>query len=170
MHKEKTYLVGDSQRHQPPFEIFRGNQDPHPERPSREVSIKKALADEGYPLESVNQMISEGMLLRVHSQNYIQFLKETATTLNPGEYQYPSVFHVRASKARPTNRLAMHGYYSLDTYTPLSTNTYEIALQSATLSWTLAQALANEQLKFGYALCRPPGHHAERSYCRGIFK
>jgi acetoin utilization deacetylase AcuC-like enzyme len=167
MLKETLILAHDSQAHHPPFEIFNGDKDPHPEKPQREAAIKTALTAEGYQLQTAQIVVPDEILERVHSKDYLTYLRETSASLKPDQHQYPSMFRLHEGTNLPTNRLALQGYYSMDTYTPLAMKTYEIALQSASLAWTLAQAIVLEQEKFGYAICRPPGHHAENAQMGG---
>jgi acetoin utilization deacetylase AcuC-like enzyme len=88
-------------------------------------------------------------------------------TLEPGDLVYPYVFPLRRPEKKPREMAIRAGYYCMDTFTPLTNNAYaaaraavDIALTGATLT------LAGHRIV--YALCRPPGHHAERRVFGGF--
>jgi acetoin utilization deacetylase AcuC-like enzyme len=56
--------------------------------------------------------------------------------------------------------------YSFDTYTPVNSATYEAARGSAMAALTAASHVRRGE-RVSYALCRPPGHHAERARMGG---
>lgn len=150
--------------HIPQFEIFNGEKDPHSEIPARVENIKKSLIQNGYKLDKSMKKIPISLLNQVHRKDYVGFLK------NPPDYCYPSVFpynDVANNKRALKNPLARLGFFSFDLYTPISKKIYEIAFQSASLSFEVADDLINNKITVGYALCRPPGHHAERAKMGG---
>jgi acetoin utilization deacetylase AcuC-like enzyme len=53
-----------------------------------------------------------------------------------------------------------------DLSAPIMAGTYQAALGSANCALSGAQAVA-EGARAAFALCRPPGHHAGKSYCGG---
>lgn len=152
------------QRHQPPYEIFNGEQTPHNEVPARADQIANALTAAGYGLEPVRLELDLAEIENVHDSNYLQFLKLTCEELKESEYRYPSVFLYRSGR-ESGNPLAQLGNYSFDMYTPLLHDTFEVASQSAAcalqVAQTVLQAAQAGEATAGYALCRPPGHHAE---------
>lgn len=149
--------------HVPRYEIFNGEKGPHSEIPSRVENIRKSLIKEGYRLSKLTKRTSLSLLTQVHKKEYVNFLKK----LSP--YSYPSVFPYSqySGNINLTNHLALLGKYSFDLYTPLLQNTFEIALESSSLAYELADDLRNRKIKVGYALCRPPGHHAETAKMGG---
>jgi acetoin utilization deacetylase AcuC-like enzyme len=148
--------------HRPPHEIFHGNREPHQEVPERVDRILLTLRNAGHEIIDAHPNRSQTQeLLRVlsqlHTPKYIHYLQ----TAQFGEaYMYPSVFSYRAEDAAPTHSLAAQGFYSFDLYTPLNKTTYAAALGSAHLAQRAAEAVLESQ-QAQYALCRPPGHHAE---------
>lgn len=165
-----VFFSSDHARHRPPNEIFNGNRDEHQEVPERVEQILSALAETDHVVRDVRPNTQERrglerVLREIHTRDYLAFVLETDFG---DEYVYPSVFPYRdlcqasdrAEAARSTHPVALRGFYSFDLYTPLSATTAEAALGAA----YLAQRVAEEVLETGhaaYALCRPPGHHAE---------
>lgn len=143
--------------HVPAYEIFNGEKDPHSEVPSRVENIKKSLIANGFKIDKSTKITSLYLIKVVHNENYVDFIKNWTT------YSYPSVFpynNLNKNK-KLTNPLANLGKYSFDLYTPMSKNIFEIALKSSSLAFELADDIRNKKIAIGYALCRPPGHHAE---------
>lgn len=149
--------------HVPRYEIFNGHVDLHAEVPSRVENIKKSLIKEGYLISKLTEKIPLSLITQVHKKEYVDFLKKVSP------YSYPSVFPYSqySGNIKLTNPLALLGKYSFDLYTPLLQNTFEIALESSSLAYELADDLRNGKIKVGYALCRPPGHHAETAKMGG---
>ena len=109
-------------------------QDGHPERPERVEAICAALDDLGWwqAFPHVEPMLPGNELLRtIHSPLYIDLL--------------PGI-------CRDGRSLDM------DTYTTPAT--WELALGSAGGAIAVAAAVWRGHARRGFALCRPPGHHA----------
>ncbi len=149
--------------HSPVYEIFNGKADPHAEIPSRVENIKKSLVANGYKIDSLTKKTPLSLILKNHQKDYVNFIK------NGSSYFYPSVFpynDLNESK-KLSNPLANHGKFSFDLYTPMLKRIFEVALESSSLSYELADDIKSKKIKTGYALCRPPGHHAERAKMGG---
>jgi acetoin utilization deacetylase AcuC-like enzyme len=146
--------------HASPWEIFNGEQTPHQEVPARLETILSALDRHGFTANPVSSKAPKTVLTAIHSNEYLQFLQDRSAQTPEGTYSYPSVFQYRAGR-RSSQPLAQLGYYSFDLYTPLSNHTWEAALASASAAYEVAVALQSGTHRVGYALGRPPGHHAE---------
>ncbi len=110
---------------------------------------------------------SQNYLKSVHDVQYIEYFKKMCTILKENESVYPYVFPLR-NHARPPKELPIRaGYYCIDTFTPLSRNAYLAAKRAVDCSLTVAQKLLGGY-RLGYALIRPPGHHAERKSFGGF--
>lgn len=148
--------------HTPPFEIFNGQAEQHQEVPARIERILTALHGTSHNVidKEVNPH-ERGKLLQtlqqIHTADYINYLQNT--DFNNG-YTYPSVFPYRPISSKSLHPVAQRGYYSFDTYTPLSNTTFNAALESAYLAFCVSHNLLKSG-QVAYALCRPPGHHAE---------
>jgi len=149
--------------HVPVNEIFDGHADPHAEVPSRVENIKKSLTDYGFKIDLLTKKTPLSLIMKTHQKDYVNFIK------NGSSFTYPSVFPYNDlyQNKKIINPLADLGRFSFDMYTPMSKNIYQIALNSSSLAYELAEEIKNKKIKVGYALCRPPGHHAERSKMGG---
>lgn len=151
-------------RHRPPNEIYNGNRDPHAEVPERIERIRESLQ----AIEGIRFILPRRFPLswieRVHDHAYVSYLAE-AGRIAGNTYQYPSVFPYRDT-LRVNNEVARRGMYSFDMYTPVGGTTYQTACASAMAALTAA-SLVRRGERVVYALCRPPGHHAERSRMGG---
>lgn len=135
--------------HNPPWEFINNEKFPHAEVPERIEQIVKELkangledlfiSPESYPLKHI---------LAIHHKNYVDFIKEKAALNKTGEAYYPSS-------------------YIMDTYTPIMKATYQAAVEAVNCALTGADLLKNKKEKVVYALCRPPGHHAENNILGG---
>lgn len=170
-----TAPLTQTQQHQPPHEIFNGEQEPHQEVLARVETILHQLQQTDFEITTVDTPAAEmreavlDIASNVHSQAYLSYLESTSI-VQPGRagnsYVYPSVFNYRADLPAPTHPVALRGQYSFDLYTPVSATTFDAAVESANLAMAAVQhaCTANE---IAYALCRPPGHHAEQAKMGG---
>lgn len=151
-------------QHQSQAEIFNGEATPHQEVPGRYERIEAALQADGLELTAVSAKLPDALLSQVHSPHYLSFLQSTQT-LPPTEQRFPSVFDYQSCE-RHLSRLSTHpvaqlGAYSFDLYTPIHAQVWPAALDAARASYEVAQAIQKGKDQVGYALVRPPGHHAE---------
>ena len=106
----------------------------HPERPERVETIRTALADAGW-WERFPQLDpiepSMELLSAIHEMNYLRSLEAAC---------------------------AQGRHLDMDTYT--TTSSWKLALNSAGGAMAVAEAVWKDEAKRGFALCRPPGHHA----------
>jgi len=129
------------------------------EKPVRVDAILSSLSNlliNRYPLKSFGIKYIKA----VHSSSLVDFIKESEKKLSPGRLLYPNVFHVRKAGRIPYLWEIKAGYFCIDTFTPLSTNTYKVAKMSVDCALTGADLLISGS-RIVYSLCRPPGHHAE---------
>jgi acetoin utilization deacetylase AcuC-like enzyme len=164
-----------SDLHNPQFEYFGCRQRPHQDSPQRTESIMAALRYSGFVDINESDIIDAlPFALRVHDQNYLQFLKETSASAgrmaeksgDPNDAIYPSV-HRYIDRGRASNSISRRGLYMFDTYTPIMKNTETVALASAGVSVSGARML-NRGESLVYTVNRPPGHHAEEAGALGM--
>ncbi len=155
--------------HNPPFEVFNGDHDTAQEIPSRAVNIYRALKKAKFQVIEGVRLVPSVLLEKVHDKEYLNFLRSACATLEPRQYLYPSVwpYTQNFSIHQNQNSVAQLGRYIFDTYTPLLRETYNTALRSASLTYTAATLLHRNPKEVYYALCRPPGHHAEHAMAGG---
>jgi acetoin utilization deacetylase AcuC-like enzyme/GNAT superfamily N-acetyltransferase len=136
------------------------------ERPVRVTAILKGL--EGLPIERVpTRHFGEENLTAVHTPALVSYLKAMSQRLDAKAIIYPEVFPIRRPDRVPRALEDRAGYFCADTFTPLTQNTYIAARDAANVALTAAGLVLKGE-RFVYALCRPPGHHAERRIYGGF--
>jgi len=116
----------------------------HPERPERleaaQAAIERARTGAGLSFERiVPRAITEEELLRVHDGRFVKFIESLR-----GE----------------------EGYIDADTY--VGPESVEVAELAAGGTVALVDALIDGPVKRGFALVRPPGHHARPGHAMGF--
>lgn len=105
----------------------------HPERPDRVVAVRRGVEGSGLEvIELEAPRIDRSELAAVHKPSYIDLIEAICAS----------------------------GGGAIDLDTILSAGTWEAALRSAGAVWQLAQELSSVTDTTGFAICRPPGHHA----------
>ncbi|WP_458096752.1 histone deacetylase family protein [Roseomonas sp. WA12] len=151
--------------HAPQFFLMRGVLRPNFEVPARAAALRDGLKRLGITAETP-ALPDRTALEGVHSPDYLDWLRD-----GPGEWAgapgagpeivaniHPSP-EMLAQGARPSSRaVGKAGWYSADTACPIGPGTWQAAQAAA--GCALAAAAVAARGGTGYALCRPPGHHA----------
>jgi acetoin utilization deacetylase AcuC-like enzyme len=116
--------------------------DQHPERPERIEAIREGLRDMGW-WDRYDKLpaitVDEQVLYKIHEREYIEALYAACQA---GEW------------------------YDQDTYlTPAS---FDLALKAAGGAMAVVRAVWDKEAHSGFALCRPPGHHAVANHAMGF--
>lgn len=114
----------------------------HPERPERVEAVRAALEAANLWLQGLQidpQPISEDLLRSIHSAEMLEAVQEYSL---------------------------LERDYDLDTY--LTKQSWPLALNAAGGAAALAKAVWRGEAHSGFALTRPPGHHATRSQPMGF--
>ncbi|MEC9369446.1 MAG: histone deacetylase family protein [Pseudomonadota bacterium] len=153
-----------SERH----ELHHLREKGYEERPARVGAILRGL--ETLPLSRLRtRRFPESHIAEVHNGSLIAFLKRASRELAPGTILYAEVFPPRHRDRLPVALAEQAGYFAADTFSPVTAKTWTAAKDAVDCALTGArEILSGEQM--AYALCRPPGHHAERDlYCGYCF-
>jgi acetoin utilization deacetylase AcuC-like enzyme len=154
--------------HAPRYEWTFGRRIAHPETARRAERIAHALELEPaiFRISPPPIAVPKLELPRVHDERLAQLYRTAAKRVAPGETFCPSVFP-RRDQTEPNPKDIHHaGYFCFDSGTPLTSATFSAASRSAACAVAAAHAVRSG-LTHAYALCRPPGHHAQRDLFGG---
>lgn len=134
-------------KHHPKWEIINEEKTPHAEVPERIEQIVKKFRENGMrKMIIAPQKFPMRHIQKIHQQHYIKHFK-----------------HISEHEDK------QDGYFStffiMDRCTPVFPGTYEAAVDAVNCALTGAKLLPKENVI--YALCRPPGHHAEKNIMGG---
>lgn len=107
------------------------------------------------------------LIFDTHDRQLVNYLKTVCEGLKPDKAIYPYVFPVRNATKPPIDRTVAAGYFCIDTFTPLTSNSYKAARSAVDCCLTAADYLIQSNT-LAYALVRPPGHHAEKRVFGGF--
>lgn len=137
------------------------------ERPARVNAIKESLKSLNI-FESLDaKSFGIDNILAVHDADFVKYLQNVCLKLNSKNPVYPYVFPIRRPDRKPKDLSVRAGYYCIDTFTPLDSNAYDAARSAVNVAMTAAEQLLQSR-QVVYALCRPPGHHAEKRVFGGF--
>lgn len=131
------------------------------ERPARVTALEQAAMAAGLFTKVPPRHYGDEHLRAVHDADFLAYLKAACEKLPAGTRIYPYVFPIRRPDRRPKDLAVRAGYYCIDTFTPLDHQAYQAARQAVDVALTAAEDVVRGR-RVAYALCRPPGHHAER--------
>lgn len=116
-------------------------------------------------------------------RNHPERAARIATLLSPiAQYQRPGIKRFAPRLATPEEIAFVHepshidrvaataeqNFFAFDADTPVSAQSYAIALLATGGLLTLLEAIMTRDIDNGFALVRPPGHHAERNRAMGF--
>ena len=130
------------------------------ERPARVGVLEEVCKATGLFNRIDARHFGEEYLRSVHAVSFVNYLKAVCEKLTGEQPVYPYVFPIRRPERRPEELAMCAGYYCIDTFTPLDRNAYRAAREAVDVALTGAEELLRGR-RVVYALCRPPGHHAE---------
>ncbi len=160
----------EQSRHYPERYLVNGMMEPNPEGPQRIALLKAGTAKAGFAIERPKDYGLDP-IARIHSAPYLKFLSNAYERWSRIEgaapFVTPNIHPNRAGLGYPDSVVAQAGWHMLDIGAPIMAATWESALWSAWCAVHAAEAaLAGEP--FVYALCRPPGHHANAEAAAGF--
>lgn len=141
-------FANDHQQHDPAFELYDGRQEPYAEKAERITKLLSACKQLGLPLHELTNTPDAAVVKAMHDSVYVNYIRSKSGGIAEHDQLIPSVF-------------------IKDTYTPLTRHTYKAALTSAGIAMSGAEKLQRGEHNTVYALCRPPGHHAEHNAMSG---
>ena len=134
--------------HTPEVEYYDGMAGKYAERPERITSILDACQDLNLTIRKIRRPLTKRDLMTLHDKHYVDYFANRCKSIPEKEQIISSVF-------------------IKDTYSPIMKHTYNAARNSAGLAVTAAEMILSGEQQSIYALCRPPGHHAEHNSMMG---
>ena len=160
---EKAFVMVCGTAH----EVHHVHERGYVERPARVKAIQASLQKTTFFESLVPKHFGQEHILAVHDADFVRYLKAVCLKLNSKRPVYPYVFPIRRPERRPQDLAVRAGYYCIDTFTPLDHNAYDAAKSAVDVALTAAECVLKGR-SMAYALCRPPGHHAERKSFGGF--
>ncbi|HQV69558.1 MAG TPA: histone deacetylase family protein [Thermoflexales bacterium] len=166
----KTVYSPAHKNHQPAQEFFEAKLIPFQETATRAENILQAVR-----AANLGEVISPrdfglAPILAAHDADYITYLQGAyAVWVQAGLDEvgvYADTFPIRKMPHKPSGPLGQAGFYAMDLTAVIVRGTWQAAYSSAQCALMAAQLVANGD-RAAFALCRPPGHHAQRDLAGG---
>lgn len=151
--------------HAPRFFLIRGQVRPHFEVPARAEALLAACHAMGMDI-ATPLPIDQAALRTVHTQDYLDFLRDAAATwaaipdagpeVLPNTHPAPEM--LATGGRMPQGLPGRIGWYTTDLACPIGPGTWEASEAAAACAIAAADVAAGGGS--AYALARPPGHHA----------
>ncbi len=166
----KAVLAEDEQkRHYPPSYLVNGVPQKNPERPERIAMLLQGAKDAGCEIVRPEKY-GKAPILAVHTQRYLSFLARAherwSHIKGASEAVTPNI-HPYHRRGYPDSVVAQAGWHMIDASAPISADTWDSAQWSAWSADHAAQLVLDGE-RAAYALCRPPGHHANAETAGGF--
>ncbi len=159
----------EQKRHYPPSYLVNGVQQQNPERPDRVSMLLNGAKDAGCEIVRPENY-GDAPILAVHSERYLNFLSRAherwSRIEGASEAVTPNI-HPYHRRGYPDSVVAQAGWHMIDASAPISADTWDSAQWSAWSAVHAAQLVMDGE-RAAYALCRPPGHHANAETAGGF--
>ena len=157
----KAFLDPRQKVHDPKHFMANGRLSPNPEVPAR-IGILQAGAEAAGCTFTAPEDHGLGPIAALHSAEYLTFLRTAhqrwSRMSGASAEVIPNIHPANRTDSYPKSVLGQAGFHQTDTSCPIAAGTWEAAYWSAQTALSAAAAVAAGGA--GYALCRPPGHHA----------
>lgn len=163
------FYAPETAAHDPQFWMLRGVPMRNKETAERADRLLAGLAQAG--LTALNPPRTDHAPMRqVHTARYLDFLREGWAEWQKAPGAGPEVvanLHPqKATQTYPQGITGRAGWHMSDTGCPLGRDTYAAALRGVDTALAATQAVL-DGARAAYALCRPPGHHADADTAAG---
>jgi acetoin utilization deacetylase AcuC-like enzyme len=148
--------------HDPKHFMAHGVISENPEKPQRINILHKGTLDAGCIFQKPKDF-GVGPISAIHSPRYLTFLRSIYHRWqymeDAGAEVIPNIHPLNRTDSYPKSTTGQSGFHQADTACPIGEHTWDAAYWSAQSALGLAEHVLSGA-QSGYALCRPPGHHA----------
>lgn len=163
------FYAPETKAHDPRFWILRGVPAPNKELPERADRLLAGLARLGLTTENPPEAGREAMRA-IHTPEYLDFLEncweQWQSFPGAGAEVVANLHPQKATQTYPESIVGRAGWHMADTACPVGRDTWQAALRGVDTALAAAGAVA-DGARAAYALCRPPGHHADADTAAG---
>jgi acetoin utilization deacetylase AcuC-like enzyme len=157
-----AFFDGNQWLHDPKHFMAHGAISDNPEKPNRINVLHQGALNAGCSFHKPRDF---GLrpISAIHSPRYLTFLRNIYRRWQymegAGAEVIPNIHPMNRTDSYPKSTTGQAGFHQADTACPIGEHTWDAAYWSAQSALGLAEhVLLGAQS--GYALCRPPGHHA----------
>lgn len=163
------FYAPDTEAHDPKFWMLRGVPGPNKELPERAKRLLAGLDRLG--LRPDNPPETDRVAMEtIHTQRYLSFLancwEEWQKYPDSGAEVVANLHPQKATQTYPKGIVGRAGWHMADTACPVGPDTWAAALRGVDTAIAAANAVI-AGASGAYALCRPPGHHADADMAAG---
>ena len=153
--------------HAPRLQTVDGREHQHPEVPDRARVIERALvrANLATPIKPV--VHADVTIDEVHDPEYRRFIKNVCQEISEGACLTPRGISLDSKALQSKDPAIRVGHYAFGQDAPLMRGTYRAAREACDIALTGLDHVRNGA-RHVFALCRPPGHHAEYARMGGF--
>ena len=163
------FYAPDTAAHDPRFWMLRGVPMANKETAERADRLLAGIAAAG--LTATDPPVADRAPMHaVHTARYLHFLEtawdEWQTAPGAGAEVVANLHPQKADQTYPSGITGRAGWHMADTGCPLGQHTYTAALRGVDTALAASRAVL-DGAGAAYALCRPPGHHADADTAAG---
>ncbi len=153
--------------HAPTLQTVDGQVYDHPEVPDRPRLIRDALVQAGLVRSVAPTAHDDAGVDAVHDPAYRAFVRGACTELDPRASLIPPRISFDRGVLRHPDLGMRASYYAFGQDAPLTRATYRAAREAVDIALTGVDVM-RQGAGDVFALCRPPGHHAEHARMGGF--
>lgn len=163
------FYAPDTEAHDPRFWMLRGVPGPNKELPERARRLLAGLDRLGLHAENPPET-DRAAMESIHTQRYLSFLAncwdEWQAYSDSGAEVVANLHPQKATQTYPQGIVGRAGWHMADTACPVGPDTWAASLRGVDTAISAAHAVMSGA-RGAYALCRPPGHHADADMAAG---
>lgn len=163
------FYAPETEAHDPRFWMLRGVPGPNKELPERARRLLAGLDRLGLRTESPPRT-DRAAMRQIHTARYLAFLEscwsEWQNFPGAGPEVVANLHPQKAGQTYPQGVVGRAGWHMADTACPVGAETFAACLRCVDTALAAVSAVSSGA-RTAYALCRPPGHHADADTAAG---